>query len=248
MFGKNVVTAPFRNDFGDLLVNDLFYTIQGEGPDAGRPAIFLRLSKCNLRCYFCDTEFESGVQRPIEWLRNALRGMRESTGCDLLVITGGEPLLQNIIPLIEWCNSELNMSVSIETAGTVWLPGLDRLFACDRSISGNLIVCSPKTPSLNMQLSPLIGALKYIIAEGEVDVITGIPNRSTQMPGKEVQLFLPTDAPFAEVYLQAQDPGDKKTSAGKKMQHEMNQALTTELCMKFGYRQSVQIHKILGLP
>lgn len=53
MFGKNEVTSPFPQSDGSLIVNSLFHTLQGEGPDAGLPSIFLRLSKCNLRCHFC---------------------------------------------------------------------------------------------------------------------------------------------------------------------------------------------------
>lgn len=53
MFGQN---TPRRRESGGLLqVQDVFYTIQGEGPFAGRTAVFIRLTGCNLRCWFCDT-------------------------------------------------------------------------------------------------------------------------------------------------------------------------------------------------
>ena len=52
----------------NLTVNEIFYSLQGEGSRAGIPNIFIRLSKCNLNCWFCDTEFESGESYSLEQL------------------------------------------------------------------------------------------------------------------------------------------------------------------------------------
>jgi len=59
MFGTNPLSKPIESDGLYLEVQDIFSTIQGEGPFAGKPAVFLRLAGCNLRCFFCDTDFES---------------------------------------------------------------------------------------------------------------------------------------------------------------------------------------------
>lgn len=240
MFGKNEVTSPFHNNGRSLLVNELFYTIQGEGPDAGRPAIFLRLSKCNLRCYFCDTEFESGTETQLEDLWRRIAHLKLTTGCRLLVITGGEPLLQNIIPLVEKCEA-VALSVAIETAGTVYVPGLSDHFRPDRSINGNIIVCSPKTPGLHPELVPLIGALKYIIAETQVLDSDGLPCFSTQIAGRPSVVFRPDDAPHADVYVQAMDVPDKN-------QHRANIMTARDVSMRHGYRMSLQMHKIVNVP
>ncbi|HEY6020017.1 MAG TPA: 7-carboxy-7-deazaguanine synthase QueE, partial [Candidatus Paceibacterota bacterium] len=81
MFGQNPV-SPIRHDKESFLVKDIFYTIQGEGPYAGRPAVFVRLGGCNLRCAFCDTDFSNGVKEmgPHEI---ADKINRESNTCDL---------------------------------------------------------------------------------------------------------------------------------------------------------------------
>jgi 7-carboxy-7-deazaguanine synthase len=245
MFGTNAIAKPMHNPNGDLLVNDLFYTLQGEGPDAGRPAIFLRLAKCNLRCYFCDTEFEKATPMPLDHILNEVRILSEVNECRLLVLTGGEPLLQNVIPLVTAVN-KMNITVSVETAGTVFPEGLNQLFKSKRAHSphGNMIVISPKTPKLNYDVARCAGALKYIINHGEVDVDDGLPNMSTQTPGQIVKLFRPSGGTMSGVpiYVQAMDFGDDDYRSKR------NLLLAATIAMKHGYRLSVQLHKLAQLP
>jgi len=237
MFGKNEITKPFTHEDGRLLVNELFYTIQGEGPDAGRPAIFLRLSKCNLRCYFCDTQFEKGEWITAHSLMDRIGRMSVINGCPLVVITGGEPLLQNIVPLTRSLN-ECGISVSVETAGTTYYPELVDVFSPVRAIAGNLIVCSPKTGKVNSDIEPLVGAWKYIIKSGHTSVL-GIPDKSTQLPGQDAAIFLPRDR-TVPIYVQAMDEYDDVLNAGNLIE-------AAAIAMKHGYRLSVQIHKLADL-
>lgn len=74
----------------NLVVNEIFYSLQGEGSRQGEPSIFIRLQGCDLTCGFCDTEFESGVQMPIEEILNHI----SKFPCKYIVWTGGEPALQ----------------------------------------------------------------------------------------------------------------------------------------------------------
>lgn len=241
MFGKNAVAKPFVRADGTLRVNSIWYTIQGEGPDAGRPAIFIRLTGCNLRCYFCDTEFESGSERSLNEIMDLVTGLRVGPQCNLVVITGGEPFLQNIVPLVYRLN-EIGFEVSVETAGSASVEYLSTVFAPDRSISGNLIVCSPKTPTLNLEVIPLIGALKYVIRHGEVDPDDGLPNRSTQVEGKEAKLFRTHSAltDGLPIYVQ---PMDEEPESMRRQ----NLLTAVESSMRHGYRLSIQMHKIAGL-
>lgn len=229
-------------DGSALLVNDYFPTIQGEGPDAGIPAIFLRLAKCNLRCFFCDTEFDQGslftVERLAETLDHDFRGGKAR----LLVITGGEPFVQNFLPLLRVAN-EIGYDVSIETAGTLWLVGGQHTFVPWYSVKfppENRIVCSPKTPKLHPEIIPFIYALKYIIREGEVGD-DGLPIFSTQMNGEPSQIFRDVWRVKDRVFLQPMDEGDPILNAA-------NAKAAAESCMRHGYRLSVQLHKIVGLP
>ena len=119
MFGTNSIVGQkfFKDAPADsLFVTSMFFTLQGEGPFAGKPALFVRLAKCNLACSFCDTLFDDG-----DWLTyEQIEAKAYHTICDywndkgesvplwalpngenyikypniVLVITGGEPLLQ----------------------------------------------------------------------------------------------------------------------------------------------------------
>jgi 7-carboxy-7-deazaguanine synthase len=83
-----------------LTVNEIFYSIQGESTRAGRPCVFVRLTACDLRCSWCDTEyaFHEGQKRSLEDVLAEVNRYE----CPLVEITGGEPLLQeDVYPLME---------------------------------------------------------------------------------------------------------------------------------------------------
>ena len=239
MLGQNAVADVDQHEDGSLNVNSLFYTIQGEGPDAGRPAVFLRLAKCNLRCWFCDTEFEEGGRHWVDTVRTNVMLLCKMHGCDLVVITGGEPLLQNIVPLIEQLNRE-HIDVSIETAGTVYLPGMEKVF---NTRHNNLVVCSPKTPKLNEEFRRFVGAFKYVVRAGEIDTTDGLPIMSTQIKGESARLYRPSviERGTIPIYLSPCDEGDP-------IANMENLKAAARSCMKHGFRLTVQIHKMVGLP
>jgi organic radical activating enzyme len=151
----------------------------------------------------------------------------------LCVITGGEPLLQDFLPLTRMLNAN-EIYVGVETAGSVYLPGLKQLFEFDL----NYIVCSPKTARLNASLIPLIRAYKYICKAGELAEDDGLPMMSTQIEGLRQRLFRPPVG--ARIYLQPCDENDPIKNA-------RNQQACVEMCLKHGYRLSLQLHKICGL-
>jgi 7-carboxy-7-deazaguanine synthase len=107
----------------DLLVNELFHSIQGESSFAGWPCFFIRLAGCHLRCSWCDTEYafhEGRVETVDECLARAA-----ASGCKLVELTGGEPLLQKAaLPLLsKLCDR--GHEVLLETSGTVPLHRVD---------------------------------------------------------------------------------------------------------------------------
>ncbi len=82
-----------------LKVNEIFYSIQGESTRAGRPCVFVRLTGCNLRCTWCDTEYAFHEGRPMT-VEDVVAEV-ERHGCRLVEVTGGEPLLQpEAVPLM----------------------------------------------------------------------------------------------------------------------------------------------------
>lgn len=237
MFGQNAVSGSFNESGDQLLVNEVFYTLQGEGPDSGRPSIFVRLSKCNLRCYFCDTEFESGTVVKLQELVDDVLQLAKLHGCKLVVITGGEPLLQNIVPFVGLMNDR-GLSCSVETAGTTMLPSLHLVFDPMRSISGNLIVCSPKTPKIHPQIERFVGAWKYVVRDGEGDQ-WGMPTKSTQHRGRDSLVFMPKH-PVVDIWISPMDEQSDDANMNNKL-------WARDLCLKHGYRLSLQVHKLVGV-
>ena len=98
-----------------LTVNEIFYSIQGESTRAGRPCVFVRLTACDLRCSWCDTEyaFYEGQKRSLEEVVAEV----ERYECPLVEITGGEPLLQDdVYPLMDELLAR-GRTVMLETGG-----------------------------------------------------------------------------------------------------------------------------------
>ncbi|MDE7081372.1 MAG: 7-carboxy-7-deazaguanine synthase QueE [Muribaculaceae bacterium] len=105
----------------DYLINEIFYSLQGEGYHAGEAATFVRFSGCNLRCPFCDTRHQEGVRMSVDGIMDAVR----RNPSRLVVITGGEPSLHVDSALLAALH-EAGKYVAIETNGTHPLPeGLD---------------------------------------------------------------------------------------------------------------------------
>src|SRR3979490_3024812 len=98
-----------------LTVNEIFYSIQGESTRVGQPCVFVRLTACDLRCSWCDTAyaFNEGRKMSVDDVVAAVGG----TGCPLVEITGGEPLLQeDVYELMERLNGA-GRTVMLETGG-----------------------------------------------------------------------------------------------------------------------------------
>lgn len=118
-------------------VNEIFFSLQGEGFHTGTPALFVRFSGCNLACPFCDTDFASYVEMTASEIVERITALLPKDGHSILVLTGGEPALQVDVPLLVGLHTLLPMPIHIETNGTVALP--EELI--------DWITCSPKEGS-----------------------------------------------------------------------------------------------------
>ena len=107
-----------------ITINEIFYSVQGESTYAGRRCVFVRLTACDLRCSWCDTPyaFTEGHKRTLEQVLDEVERFK----CDLVEVTGGEPLLQEAVyPLME-ALLERGKTVLLETGGhrsTARVPG-----------------------------------------------------------------------------------------------------------------------------
>lgn len=121
-----------------MKVNEIFYSIQGEGFYTGTPAIFIRFSGCNLQCAFCDTEHEAGVEMTAAEILTAIAPY---PACHV-VLTGGEPALQLTEDLVEMLH-RAGKYVQVETNGTRRLPeGIDWI-TCSPKEGGRVVIGRP---------------------------------------------------------------------------------------------------------
>lgn len=104
----------WRADGQVLQVNEIFYSIEGEGGRVGQPTTFVRLAKCNLRCRFCDTEFDSFAEMDLDSIAAEVGRHSAAWVC----FTGGEPLGQNLEPLARRLK-EAGYRLHLETNGTL---------------------------------------------------------------------------------------------------------------------------------
>jgi len=135
-----------------MIINEIFYSLQGEGFLAGVPSVFVRLVGCPLRCRWCDTKYawdqKAGQDYTIaEIVQTVLR--KESPGqqwsCKFIVITGGEPMINSDLPKLVQELKAADKHITIETAGIAFIPDL----ACDlMSISPKLSNSTPTDPEL----------------------------------------------------------------------------------------------------
>lgn len=105
------------------VVNEIFYSLQGEGVHTGVPMVFVRFSGCNLTCPFCDTQHQSGVPMSDAGIVEEIMRHAQSRW---IVLTGGEPSLHIDEPFIRYLKEATGMKIAIETNGTHILPeGID---------------------------------------------------------------------------------------------------------------------------
>jgi len=215
-------------------VKEIFYTLQGEGSNAGRPAVFCRFSGCNLWtgreadreravCQFCDTDFvgvgpDGGRFATADSLADAVRSRwpvvehdRASGGRPLVVCTGGEPLLQLDADAVRALHAR-GFEVAVETNGTQPAPpGIDH------------ICVSPKSDA------PLVltrgNELKLVYPQQQADA--------------QPERFESLD--FEEFFLQPMDANDAELT-------QRNVRATLEYCLAHPrWRLSLQTHKLLDI-
>lgn len=226
-----------RTDGQSLLIHSIFFTIQGEGPNVGKPAVFVRLGGCNLQCPGCDTKYTSGsANEHIESIYTRIGiAFGDYKGERLVVITGGEPLRQTIEAFINGL-FERGYAVQIETNGTVGFGNITHLSKeAWRSLQ---IVVSPKANKISPNIQSFITAYKYVLDADHIDERDGLPESVLGMPAAPARPHVDFEG---EIYVQ---PADETASSGRNKAHLRS---TIDSAMKFGYRLCLQTHKFAGL-
>ena len=237
MFGTNAV-RKYDGAGSRLQVQDIWYTLQGEGPFSGRPAIFIRLTGCNLRCWFCDTKWddEKDPYIAVDEMAEQLIALSIQHKCKLFVFTGGEPLRQNLSKLLWRVAVDVTDAVfQIETAGTLWQAVLKR--------SDVVIVVCPKTEKINPEIFARADAFKYVLKDGFCNGTDGLPVFNTQKKNGDGSMQLKQLArprPGAPVYVMPCDEYDEE-------KNKANNRVVGRIACKHGYIGQVQAHKYLEL-
>ena len=156
-----------------LRVNEIFYSIQGESTFAGFPCIFIRLTGCNLRCTYCDTTYayEQGDDIPLDRILATVKGF----DCNLIEVTGGEPLIQDETPDLIAALIKKGYTVLLETNGSQDISMVDT--RCAR-------IVDIKCPSSRMDNKNYWKNLDYITPNDQLKFV--IAHRQDYLYAKKV--------------------------------------------------------------
>jgi len=292
MFGTNEIIGKkyFKDAPKDsLFVTSMFFTLQGEGPYAGQPALFIRLAKCNLDCSFCDTFFDDGdwmtfdeigekMEETIKsywtsqgkevplWAIDTSADIKASPGV-VLVMTGGEPLLQENISAFMQQQLQYFKAVQVESNG---IP--DTVVP-----EGVTLVCSPKcmekdgkavkyfAPSKTIM--DRADCLKFVMSADADSPYNNVPQWAhewKQNSGKEIYVSpmniyndLPqkiklTRAEKGVITMAERSTVDEvidfwEPGVLNLAENEKNHKYTAHYCMQHGFKLNLQMHLYAGL-
>jgi len=201
-----------------LKINEIFPSIQGEGLRLGEPTLFIRLSECNLKCYFCDTKYawQTGQKMTVAQVVKKVQKIQGSFPAEWVCLTGGEPLLQNIGELVRALKAD-QFKIQVETNAT--LPP---------QVGVNWYTVSPKPPDYFYQ-----PAYKKKAKEVKIVVIKGL----------DLDVIKKIRRDFPETIPLLLQPQSNNQASGKHALRLLRQALVEG--MK-NIRMTAQIHKIFG--
>ena len=214
-------------------VNEIFFTLQGEGAHSGIPAVFVRFSGCNLRCPWCDTEFAEYSEMSAEEIVKEMQNLYDvpNERRKMCVLTGGEPSLQVDKPLIDALH-QAGFYICIETNGTRPLPdGID------------WITCSPKEQTLKLSNSQTSKPTLALKRANEVKVVfTGTYDPEVWRTKIEAEHWMLQPLRYNGEWLLMSGIDDFEIDSNDNLDDTVRYILAHPF-----WRLSVQLHKIAGL-
>lgn len=234
-----------------LLVNEIFYSIQGEGRLAGTPMVFVRTNLCRVGCNFCDTKYtwefisHNKNYSPQELL---IHIKEQHPTAKWICFTGGEPFEQ-VDALYNACKhlKDNGLKIAIETSGSIIIP--DNF----KDVT-DTIVCSPKKFN-GANFSSPITEIKILVKFTQNPEV--IRNFVRGFRSKKVFVFIQPIEPNPVIYgnYDGLDEAQKVALLAykevKRLENnevwKKNIAKSIEICKMFGYRVSIQVHKYLGV-
>lgn len=275
MFGRNEIVSPtyFKNLApNELMVTTCFSSLQGEGPHAGEPAVFVRFSKCNRACIFCDTWFDSGDTLTFDQVLDKIHAAIDKEVQAhalikhmymqnlLVVISGGEPMLQkNLTAFLEFLHAH-GFRTQIESNGDFLRPLPE----------STTLVVSPKA-NLNTgrygDLRPDVfaraNAIKFVVSADPNNIHHEIPAYAQEFRKQKG----PRSVFVSPMNVYTREPAKVGNNATIEMRSEVDERISfwTEglidhtqaqenheyaalLTMRYGYTLQMQMHLFSSLP
>jgi 7-carboxy-7-deazaguanine synthase len=203
-----------------LKIAEIFASLQGEGLRQGEPAIFVRLAGCNLRCPFCDTKraWTGGRRITVERIAGRIAYLKKAHPAEWIVLTGGEPLLQDVGPLVRRLKSA-GLKIQVETNGLFY-----------RRLPADWYTVSPKPPDY-------IFHPEYRAQAREVKLVA-----SRELSFAVVTRIRDAFPPETPLLLQPEsNTAPSRAKALRLLRRTAKEGRTN-------VRLSLQMHKILGIP
>jgi 7-carboxy-7-deazaguanine synthase len=215
-----------------LSVNETFFSVQGEGGLIGTPAFFIRLDGCPLRCAWCDTPYALEGTAGTPMAVDALAEKAAESGA--VIITGGEPLAQDIAPLVEALHDK---HVTVETSGTIFadIPDVS-LFSISPKVGSSSY--TPKLATLRKFCASAAGRmqLKFVIADARdyEEALACVMSLNDALPPATTIILQPESG--------AAGRGDQYAETLRALTEK---ALSDERWLPFSLRVLPQLHYIL---
>ncbi len=198
-------------------INEIFYSVQGEGQWAGTPMVFIRFAGCNLACPWCDTDHRKATRMTLDEIVHRVAEADEGAALSAICFTGGEPTLQLDVPLIAAFDRR---PLHIETNGTLPIPAF-RDFRC--------ITISPKSAEIPLAIRKMMNCAT---TNTELKIVFDLSDRDRLEAIIEAWTFLP----FGRFFIQPMDFGEGKTNIEAAIDYVKTHPW---------WSLSVQLHKML---
>ena len=231
------ISRPLSSEIGTLKLSEIFYSLQGEGIDVGKPAVFIRTALCNLSCGWCDTKYTwdwNNYDYDREVSEMSVAEIQEQiSGFDTkhCIITGGEPLIQQtkLIPLLSSLKSN-GYFIEVETNGTILPSNMIERFVDRWNVSPKLRNSSNLKQNREVQ-----ACLEYFATNSKAYIKFVISSRSDIT---EVMTLIGKYL-FKRQRIILMPEGNSAAEIIEKSKW------LAEICLKNGYRLSIRLHTLI---
>ena len=219
-----------------MRINEIFYSLQGEGFIAGIPSVFIRIAGCPLRCRWCDTKYAWDKQAGRLYSIDEIVQAVQKWPCKYVVVTGGEPMVNSDLPQLVHELKAVGKHITIETAGIAYIPDMQ----CDlMSISPKLSNSMPEEPELAAihKNSKLDLAVLGSLIDNYNYQLKFVVDSEADLPEIQETIEKLENADRQKIMLMPQ--------AATRLELLAKSPMVAELCKRTGYAFSPRLHVLI---